>query len=311
MALKFDLESQTIELKSPIQVGNVTITKREITLLHLEDEKSGFSGTGELAPLPGLSSLSIFVATEKLKQLVTLEIRSIDLSRTVFDRYLFGHSCMPVPPEVQFAFESAILDLLINMSDKKTVEYFSLKKFVKPPTNVLIDNLTHLASYENILCIKIKIGRKNREDEINFINELCIRAPYAKLRLDGNQKFLAREIVDFAKKIDLSSIEYFEEPFDISENYSLRNSLDLRIAIDESLKKINGFPSGICALILKPSNRFGISGTLKQINSTNLPVIITHCYNDLFGIKTLERLAWYSNFHHGLFGLHHGLQGDY
>jgi O-succinylbenzoate synthase len=305
--IRFELKNISNPLKHSIKVGPKTLKERNIVILHLIDE-NGVRGSGELSPLPGLSKISLEFAKSVLEKFLKLELPKVNLNTPLFDKYLYGFSCMPVPVEVQFAFESAILDLLIKKKDAYTLRFFFFNSFSPPPVNILIDNLKHLESYQDINCIKIKIGRRKREDEIEFINKLIKKAPYSKLRLDGNRNFSVKEIINFAKKIDLASVEYFEEPFNVNENLKSIGNLNLRIAIDESFdnKRVN-FPPGICAVVIKPSNYLSISGTISYINKTYIPTIISHCYNGDVGMNTLSLLAWYNNKILNLPGLHHGI----
>ena len=142
---------------------------------------------------------------------------------------------------------------------------------------------------ENFKVIKVKCGRSALGEEIAFFNFLTDRFPQAQFRIDANRRWSYQDLQQFAGKIDLQRVDYFEEPC----ADSLPLARDYPIALDESVQQYMDRPKSlenIRALVVKPHLYQSIEQVLALLRG-DIPVVLSSLFNSSVGTQNLLRLA--------------------
>ncbi|MDC1067941.1 o-succinylbenzoate synthase [Candidatus Kapabacteria bacterium] len=116
----------------------------------------------------------------------------------------------------------------------------------------------------NIESVKLKLGRKELNYEIDLFNSLVNELPMdVKIRCDINRKWKYEDAIHFAGSVDKTRIEYLEEPLiDFNRLPDFYEDTNLNYAIDETIYEINNseniindlsYFSSASAFIIKPS----------------------------------------------------------
>jgi len=137
-------------------------------------------------------------------------------------------------------------------------------------------------------CVKLKVGRDQRERELDAIARL--RAAGLRLRLDGNRSLALDDAQRLAHAAG-DALEFFEEPVAASE---LEAALQrLPIALDETLLERRDVPSGAAAFVLKPTI-LGAPRTVELVElaqTSGVPCVVSSAYECAVGRAALVRFA--------------------
>ena len=304
-----------IPLVTPIQVKNHVVSQRSGFRIFLKDPTTGVTGTGECTPLPGLHTESV---EECLKRWISIEprIRELRLKYEGFDLRLPGLGLLGLEfsgfPSLEFAIEQALLDLVIQTRPEK------VRTSSSTPINALLildepsfNKVDEYASYlleSEYKAVKIKIGRHPLKKEIQFIKTLnqSLRQR-CQIRLDGNCLFDEAGFRNLVDLLDGESIEYIEEPLELSSGSDLASSRmiyqesPIPIALDESLhayvedyKRGISLPKAVSAFVVKPTTLGGIHKTVQTIdlcNQNQLSCVISNAFDPIHTLRALSLLA--------------------
>jgi O-succinylbenzoate synthase len=297
-----------IILNIPIQVSNKKLTYREGYILSLRDEKNN-TGFGEIAPLPGLHKESLGDCLEQLTKLRSLYLNRLitvdaDNTDSVNMDWLVQDSWAP---SVLFGVESAMLNLIARRQNRLTCKLLSDTWQTNLSLNALLhgdrDNIlrrTEEALAANYRSLKLKVGRKNLEEDKNLVNELGkIISGKATLRLDANRSWDLEQAISFAESVSDINIEYIEEPLketeDIPHFFKLTN---IPIALDETLSYITPgiykIPTGVKVLILKPAQIGNIAKIIQYIglaHRNSIDVVMSDTFHTGIGLTYTACLA--------------------
>ncbi|MCY4644671.1 MAG: hypothetical protein OXB88_08650 [Bacteriovoracales bacterium] len=148
-------------------------------------------------------------------------------------------------------------------------------------------------SYGPFQRIKIKCAGRSLDDDIHFFHALCRRFPRAQFRVDANRLWDEKTFRRFGERIDLSRIDYFEEP---TPN-ALALTQDFPIALDETLLAYGERPDELRtpkALILKPhlyEDMEQVLNLIRWADQKKIPAIMSSLFNSSVGTQNLLRLT--------------------
>ena len=235
----------------PYQIPLMGDQIRSGVLVHLVDEKENNSW-GEIAPLPKWSK-------ETLEEsLIQLHRKQEEISKINWtDINCFKELAkLALLPAVSFGLESALLSMLIPLSDY-TVATSAL--LMGSPKEVLKQaKFIHSEGYTSA---KLKVSNFTFEEATQVILQLKNQF---RLRIDVNRAWNTSDSLRFFSQFPLDAFDYVEEPF--------QNPHDLvqflhPLAVDESfpeelsLEQLESLPM-LKALIYKPTIQGGMLGCL-------------------------------------------------
>ncbi len=241
-------------LKNPIKVGDITIETRE----WIEVSNGNFSV--DLAPLPGLHQESLpesFIdfTSKKFKTPSALFVRE------VFDIFT---------------------DVEEVQAESNKLLYIDLAKSPKEISSRLVQDGIY----------KIKIGRDDLSLESLWLKELLSNLSEGiSVRLDGNMAFAAKDLNRYLEKLDLTRVQYIEEPLtDVRDWKTLDRRNELKLALDEniSLRRELDFAN---YLVAKPTWNISLRDTLKELALENQEVIISSAFEPPNNLKILNMIA--------------------
>lgn len=306
--MKFEIFRYDLPLISPLPIADNQISVRSGFIIKIWNEDN-FSGYGEIAPLPGFHKETLSPALENLKNgrsfLLNSEIPShLEKLNNGFEKWI---AVKNIAPSVRFGLEMAILNLLANQNNqslgallsntyKKTLE---LNGLVSGNENEIIRQVEQLV-LSGYQIIKIKVGRKTVEEEIQTVQKIKkILNPKARLRLDANRSWEFQDAVRFGKAIGSDNIEYVEEPIsDINKSNGFYEQTGIPIALDESLTEIpqDTFKNinGLKAFVIKPSLLGGFERSMEFIRfglENNIYSVISSTFESGLGLIALANFA--------------------
>jgi o-succinylbenzoate synthase len=260
--------------------------ERDCWFLNIVDSETGIQGTGEAAPLVGLSIESKESVEDQLESIVS-RINAGWLNGKNFESLESIGDLFPdlLSSSVQCALETALLDL--NKGGKKIIfDNAFARRESALPTNGLIwigglDSMLQQVSikvHDGFNTLKIKIGSMDFEKEIDILQ--YIRRKYFRekivIRLDANGAFKPNDAL--YKLIELSKwgIHSIEQPIAAGQPEAMAeicSKSPIPIALDEELIGISGLQNKKKLieiikphfLILKPSLLGGFRSTQEWI----------------------------------------------
>jgi o-succinylbenzoate synthase len=240
----------------------------DVMLIELIDAK-GRSGWGEACPVLGYSPESPQQAWHWMTQtLPTL----LSLSEDAFKAQMFAS--MKQYPFVVSAFYEAYSDLL------RESHFYPNETLLVPligTVNSLDPDEAPKMALELInrgyKTLKVKVGYEPESDAQRVNNIMHAIEDKAKVRMDANQGYSLSEAIQFARRVSLASVEYFEQPLHAMawDDFStlvteqpLPIMLDESIYGDEDIERASDI-GGIAALKLKMSKSGGPQALAKQV----------------------------------------------
>lgn len=235
-------ESHQLDFITPATTSRGSMQQHQIYLIHLELQ--GKVGTGEIAPLPGLSIDANHDELEK--QLADI---CIQLNHGVpLDALRDGFS-----PAVNFGFETAALHLSSQLAGKSVLydTPFTRGEFLIPINGLVwmntvqaMENQAREKIAQGFNVIKFKVGAVNVEEEIRMLER--IRKDFSAwkitIRLDANgglnKDAWLEQLTDFSR-FTVHSIEQPLPPGDAEMWQEVIARSPIPIAFDESLIGMN------------------------------------------------------------------------
>jgi o-succinylbenzoate synthase len=293
------------------------ITERTGFYLTIEDQY-GNTGLGEISPLTGFNKESISDAENDVKYLSQFlsgkEVKPNHIlsSDPFYDKIIV--------PSVCFGFEQAILNLLlcynrdlfskqINPSQKKII-----------PANTVIDltdkdeilNEVMININSGYQTIKLKVGRKNFNDDLEILDALRKNIPdEVQIRLDANSAWDADTAYLNLQKLAPYKIQYIEDPCDYIDCLNRLSKISpIPIALDFTIKSIDELErcinSGLFRfIVIKPmilGSIFKLIEIIKLAEVKNIYVVISSAFETVVGRSMLVFLSSLvkHNYAHGL-----------
>lgn len=291
----FKIFRYCLPLIKPLLFHKKKITVRKGVILKLTFDKNT-QGLGDIAALPGFSSVGIDRCLQNLKEIFAEGVSS---SFEKLDK-------IRMYPEVRFGIETAVLNALAVKKQMTLSKLLSPDAGNKITINGLVENSNDSWAQETeqliekgYKLIKVKVTGNINEDIRGITDIMKLVNSRARVHVDANQKWSFDEAVLFAKKMKRYKIKYIEEPFsDVSKIPEFFTKTGMPVAVDESLVsgKINltDIPKGVKFLVLKPTLLGGIRkslGIIKGAKVKGAKAIISSSFESDLGIVTLANLA--------------------
>jgi O-succinylbenzoate synthase len=216
--------------RQPLHTNHGIWEIREGIIISLQDKLTGKIGYGEIAPIPWFGSETLSRAIEFCESL-TGKI-TIDSIYNISDRL----------PACQFAFESAVTDVLMaNDLDIENRDSIALSYLL--PTGEAALDAWQILYRKGATAFKWKIGVAAIEAEIELFRQLRQMLPTAvNLRLDANGGLSLPEARQWLEIIDeIGGVEFLEQPLKVDlfdEMLVLSQNYRTTLALDESVATI-------------------------------------------------------------------------
>lgn len=242
-----------LPLVRPLSLRGQTVTMREGLLVRLENE--GFTGWGDVAPLPGFSAETVEEATATLQSLASLDAETL----------LTAQRDTALPPSVRYGLALAAWDLDADRRAVPLPTVLTEKASPVVPINGLLAGDAAMVHRDAMrlteagyCALKLKVGRGSLVDEAAVVRTLHAAHPTVALRLDANRAWTYDEARRFAEALGEARIEYIEEPLsDPSLLADIAAETGLPVALDESVTTME--PDDLAAhayaaaVVLKPT----------------------------------------------------------
>ncbi len=292
---RLNLYRYELPLTRPLHIGSRIFDTRSGLIVSFTDDE-GFSGAGEIAPLPGLHRESISGCIKQLQDLKAGgrldRFETSDLKRS-WGIHSFGNT---VFPSVTFGIDSALLQLRAVQTGKRVAALFTSNPQKRIPVNALLTDETQTGAFSGsgYTTFKIKAGRRSLKEEIGWIQNIALRLPAgARLRIDANCRWDLNRAVQFCQALEGLPVEYIEEPLqDSRELPALAEKISFRIALDENLPAYldRDLPDWVGAVVVKPAV-FPVLDRLAAVREKDIPVVISDTFQTGAGILMLAELA--------------------
>ena len=283
--LRWKLFFYKLPLSDSLVVNKNRIKVREGFILKIENNEGIFS-LGEIAPLKG-------VHIESIQQVKDQIINMLETNT-------YNDNCFP---SIKFGFEMVwnIFLTKINNNFLNTLQNLSspqVHALISRNDSDLINSAIKIKrnGYKHV---KVKIGGSSLEHDIKNVKLLGeILGPSISIKLDVNQQWTLDEVFEFSEKINISNIDYCEEPLKkISDLSTLLKYCKLPIALDESIwniKKNIKIPwENLNTLIIKPNRLGGVKGLnnlLKISKNYNLKNTFSSCFETGLGLTWIAMI---------------------
>jgi o-succinylbenzoate synthase len=283
---KFKFELYQRRFKQPLRTSHGVWRIREGIIISLTAQ-SGKTAQGEIAPLPWFGSETLAQALEFCQKLG--EIVSADDIAAIPD-YL---------PACQFAFESALLNLISTQSDIKTPHLNYC--YLLPAGEQALTACQTITQTQTVNNFKWKIGVYPLDKEIEILKQLVKILPVeSKLRLDANGGFNVLQAQKLLKITDkLKAIEFVEQPLppenlteilQLSQEYSTPLALDESVASYQQLQTI--YQQGWSGIFVIKAAIMGFPSKLKQFCQDNsLDLVFSSVFETKVGRSAVLKLA--------------------
>jgi L-Ala-D/L-Glu epimerase len=314
-----EFQHYSLPFTRPFESSRGVLSDRDGYLVRLTDEH-GYSGIGDVAPLPGFGTETPAEAESLLRELAggktTLSvsdptIRSVHKALARFDDR----------PAVRFGLEQALLGLISAGSDVTLPDLLYLRPADTIAVSAVIgihppNEVEELASHfvqSQYSTIKLKIGRESFAEDIRCVESVRKVAPDVKLRLDVNGMWTLKQATENMPQLAGYNIEYIEQPLPVPldpELALLREESGIPVAVDESLRT---FKDALRLIELKVADLFivkpvgcgGILETLRIVHTAkehNLPVVISSMLESSVGrrLVVLSAAGAESSYAHGI-----------
>ncbi|MSR18660.1 MAG: o-succinylbenzoate synthase [Phycisphaerales bacterium] len=283
-AERIDVSRYRLPFRRAVMVAGVPMAERVGAMIRLTDPQ-GRVGFGEIAPLQG-------------RHLETLDESLVSLKEGL------SRGRPPTCPSAVFGLSCA----RAMAAREESLGLGTPPKGASIGINALFtggaaeaQKMTREGLFAGFKTVKVKIGRARIIDDHAVIHALLEGLDSeVRLRLDGNRSFTLRIAQNLFKRLDLSRIEYVEEPLiNPLELPDLHRLTGVTIAADESCANpkerefVLGSP-GIEVQVLKPS----LLGTLDDVLDLitigrihGMDTVLSTAFESSFTIAMIARLA--------------------
>lgn len=200
--MKFFLKELPLNLKVDWKISRGSSRQKLNYILFHEQE--GFLGMGEIAPNSyyGDSPQKVQKDFEKLN-LISSNCKNIDDLFSQLNDNTFTNS-----------FMSALVQSFISKSDLENANNVKCQTSQSIPILDFseFEKFFKQFNLKDFTYIKVKIDKNNSAEFVNLVETFL--ATHQKLRIDANESFLnLNEFLEFTQKINLSKVQFFEQPF--------------------------------------------------------------------------------------------------
>lgn len=263
------LLSYEIPLKQPIRLNrggqHTTLSSRQGLVLHWQFLNAEYFT--EIAPLEGFSDETL---QQALNQIISLKSKCFEPGTDLTGLY----------PSVRFAIEAGWY------------------QHTYPFQNKTAHRCAFGSKYSSAETIKIKVGHRPLNEEVRGLTQqLSHLSAQQRFRLDANRSWSLKELEKVQQCIDLSRMDYIEEPLQNLDDY---NDLKLPFAFDESLRDqsdITQLPSVFLrakAWVVKPMMT-GLQKTLQLAvlaKDNGIELILSSSFESHISLEFYHSLAY-------------------
>ncbi len=240
-----DVKTHDLVFNFEAKTSRGSMQTHRVYYISIKDE-TGTTGTGEIAPLRGLSPDFDQVNELKIKTLAK-NLCQTKPGLTILELLLVAEKYSNGLPSVRFGFETALLDWHHGGKKCMVVNNFFEKEDSIPINGLIWMNEPKKMMEEGKLkveqgfkCLKMKIGALSWKKEIEVLQELRALAPASQLtlRVDANGSFTEEniwEVLDQLEPLDIHSIEQPIAPNQHTLMDELCSFSPVPIAFDEEL----------------------------------------------------------------------------
>jgi O-succinylbenzoate synthase len=281
------------------------ITAREGLIIKLVFDE-GLEGFGEIAPLPGLSNVTLEECLGNLRE-TAFSLKKGQFSFDTLETDFFEKlDKIRLYPEVRFGIEMAVLNAAALLRELPLSKFLSAHAAQEVVLNGLLADADEPVEQEverllqdGYTLIKVKVGGEVYEDAKRLKAVVKAAHSRAHVHVDANQKWNLDEANLFAKELNGCTIKYIEEPFfDISKIPEFFRNTGIPVALDETIVR-RGFAysnplEGVKFLVLKPTLIGGIRKVLRimrEAEKSGLQFVISSSFESGIGLFTLGHLA--------------------
>ena len=277
-------------------------TERHGIIVGLESD-DGAIGWGDIAPLEGFSIETLSEANAALSAYIS-ELLELDIDRDLLplkDSVLRSLAQADLFSSLRFGLETALLNLCALRSGVPWHRVLTNKYCDSITVNALangdhVADDVHECIAQGFRHVKIKIGQLIPERAAEIVtNAVQAGGDRLVLRLDVNGAWNLDTAIRFGGLVQELPIEYIEEPVNsVSgiEEFIKRSAVS--VALDESLGVLDHVIKGVYAIIIKPTFRGGISGSLKLADDARcagaIP-IVSSAFESGVAMRALIQLA--------------------
>ena len=301
-----------LPLVKPLRVGGQDLAERVVLILRRDPKDGGNPSFGEVSPLPGLHDESLDEVIAALPGAIAMldpvlagRMRPSSLITDVGRDPRWGD----LPPSLRSGMEQVAVWALadrLRQTDPAAVlaEAMGVSPGDAPPTAILIDDDGDLTEARGAACVKVKVGRRDRDDDISLLRTLRSRlgesGDQVEIRLDANRAFTLGEAVALAEALPDLRPAFIEEPvFDPTDLPGFMMLTGWPVALDETLFDpahtllVRTLPA--TAWVIKPA-RCGIRGTLEMFAAARShpdrpSCIVSSSFEGSQGMGMLDSLA--------------------
>ncbi len=293
----------SVPLTAPLGSGEERQETREGLLLCLETA-DGATGWGEAAPLPGFSRESRAEAERALVR-VAKEMRGQPLADPLRADAAVGEAFDPMPPSVQFAVESAMLEGAAARQGQTVPERLGARSTIELNGLIAADTDDVAAAADRyrgraFRTVKLKVGRRPIDDDVARVHALARALDEdGHIRLDANRAWTVEDAVSFAEALSSVPLEHIEEPLADPERLpELAARTGLPVAIDETTRERSPADLSpedpIAAVVLKPTLLGGLTTVhrwAQAARAAGAVPVVSASYESGLGLRMLVALA--------------------
>jgi O-succinylbenzoate synthase len=271
-------------LAKHIDVCGTLLHQREGLIVEIQD--GVYSGRGECAPLPGLSSDSLDILEDRSKGIGPSLTSPFPLLQYAMDMAMWNLNAARQRVPLHTLLKSNASDTLhsnalLSGSDDDIFKEFELKKS------------------QGYVCFKVKLGRRDPDQDIALVHQLALQLPKGGyFRLDANRAWDLSTACRIAEAFQSIPLAYIEEP--LSDPHHLPEfckRTGLKVALDESIYKKDRsiyYFEGLAALIIKPTLLESLPEALYYLNLAKvmgISGIVSSCFETAVGLDFLRALS--------------------
>lgn len=258
-------ERRELHFRTPARTSRGALSTREIYYVHARSVSS--TGTGECAPVPGLSPECRAHLPELLEAACHRTVQQQGLSTTDFAD----------TPAIRLALEGALLGLLEQQCPLRHPDFESGSMGLEIHHLIWMNSTAAMCEKiregleQGFRCIKLKVGALPFEDELPMLRDIHREFPAAEIRVDANGAFSPQEAPARLEALAAAGVSLIEQPIapgQWKQMAALLRGATLDIALDEELTPLTRPEQKAqmmnelqpAALIIKPTLHGGLSG---------------------------------------------------
>jgi o-succinylbenzoate synthase len=293
-----EIERLAAPLSTPFVTASGSIERRELLLLRLED-RDGFVGFGEAAPLPLHDGVHIDDCRAALE-----ECRSVLNDSDGSEREPLLDECRRrvVLPQAVAAVDLALWDLfgkragqpvwaLLGGGEPEPIE---VNRTIAAPDRARAAAAASAAREAGFRSVKLKVGTGDDPGRVAAVRAAA--GPEMAIRLDANAAWSLDEAEAALRALAPAGIELCEQPVDGIETVAELSAVsEVPLALDESSAAPGALERRACdAICLKVSRCGGISGlleTARRARSVGYEVYLASALDGSLGIAAALHTA--------------------